>query len=241
MQRWRRGKARTALALLVFLLTQPWWPASKAGLALAQDGQEKQKRVYTNDDWPFNLPRQLPSPSGDRQSPQEPSSAAKEEGKKIAPYVPTPTPMAVVEKMLEVAGVTAEDVVYDLGSGDGRVVVLAAQKYGAKSVGVELDQGLARESTEKVQELKLESLVTIIEGDLLKTDLKPATVVTIYLMPAANDQLRPIFEKELSAGSRVVSHDWLIYGWEADREEAVQVNGATHFVYLFRVPDAFRR
>ena len=239
MQRWTRGKARTVLALLVFLLAQPWCPTSKAGLALAQNGQEKQKHVYTNDDWPFNLPRQSPSPSGDRQSPPEPSSGAKEEGKKIAPYVPTP--LSVVEKMLEVAGVTAGDVVYDLGSGDGRVVIVAAQKYGAKAVGVELDHGLARDSTEKVQGLKLESLVTIIEGDLLQTDLKPATVVTVYLLPSANEKLRPILEKDLATGTRVVVHDIRIPGWTTAQEEAVQVDGVTHFVYLYQVPDAFRR
>ncbi|MBI1955576.1 MAG: class I SAM-dependent methyltransferase [Acidobacteria bacterium] len=239
MQRGTRGKARTVLALLLALLAQPLCPTSKAGLALAQDRQVKQKHVYTNDDWPFNLPGQSPSSSGDRQSPQEPSSAAKDEGKKIAPYVPTP--MSVVEKMLEVAGVTAGDVVYDLGSGDGRIVILAAQKYRAKSVGVELDPGLARESTEKVRGLKLESLVTIIEGDLLKTDLKPATVVTVYLLPSANEQLRPILEKTLAPGTRVVAHDMGIPGWEAAREEAVPVDGITHFVYLYRVPDAFRR
>ncbi|MBI3895308.1 MAG: class I SAM-dependent methyltransferase [Acidobacteria bacterium] len=149
--------------------------------------------------------------------------------------------MSVVEKMLEITGVTAKDVVYDLGSGDGRVVVLAAQKYGAKSVGVELDRGLARESTEKVQELKLESLVTIIEGDLLKTDLKPATVVTVYLLPSANEQLRPILEKDLASGTRVVAHDISIPGWKATQEETIQVDGVTHFIYLYRIPDAFRR
>ena len=239
MQRGTRGKERTSFALLVFLFTQPWCPTSKAGQTLAQDKQEKQKRVYTNDDWPFNLPRQSPPSSADSKSGENSSLAPKEEAKKIAPYVPTP--MSVVEKMLEVTGVSAGDVVYDLGSGDGRIVIVAAQKYGAKAVGVELDHGLARESTEKVQGLKLESLVTIIEGDLLQTDLKPATVVTVYLLPSANEKLRPILEKDLAPGTRVVTHDMNIPGWTTAQEEAVQVDGVTHFVYLYRVPDAFRR
>ncbi|MBI4459295.1 MAG: class I SAM-dependent methyltransferase [Acidobacteria bacterium] len=240
-----RRDVRVALPLSVFLLAHALLPASGA-VAQGQDGnaeERKQKRVYTNDDWPFNLPRQPRQPpqspsSGDQQRPGEPSGQASEEGKKLAPYVPTP--LAVVEKMLAVAGVGPGDVVYDLGSGDGRVVIVAAQKYGAKGVGVELDHGLARESAEKVRELKLGSLVTIIEGDMLKTDVKPATVVTVYLLPSANEQLRPILERDLAPGSRVVAHDMNIPGWKAVQEEAMQVDGATHFVYLYRMPEAFR-
>jgi hypothetical protein len=108
-------------------------------------------------------------------------------------------------------------------------------------VGIELDPGLVRESTARVNELGLEKLVTIVEGDLLQADVRPATVVTVYLLPSANEKLRPILEKELRPGSRVVAHDMRIPGWETVEEETIRIGNVTHFIYLYTVPDAFRR
>jgi protein-L-isoaspartate O-methyltransferase len=120
-------------------------------------------------------------------------------------------------------------------------VIRAAQIFGAKSVGVELDRGLAEESRKSVSELKLEDKVTIIQGDLLQTDLSPATVITLYLLVSANELLRPILEKTLKPGTRVVAHDMRVPGWEAYREEPVQMGNGTHFVYLYRIPEAFQK
>jgi len=149
--------------------------------------------------------------------------------------------MEIVDKMLEIASVTASDVVYDLGSGDGRIVLRAAEKFGARAVGVEIDHGLAVESTEKTKEMKLDKLVTIIEGDLFQTDIRPATVVTIYLLLSTNDRLRPLMEKDLRPGTRVVAHDIRIPGWEAAREETFKVGTVLHVVYLYEIPGAFRK
>ena len=151
--------------------------------------------------------------------------------------------MDVVDRMLQMARVTEEDVVYDLGSGDGRIVIRAAELFGAKAVGVELDRGLAEESQERVRERNLADKVTIIQGDLLQTDLSPATVVTLYLLVSANEMLRPIMEKTLKPGTRVVAHDMRVPGWEAYREEAISTGpqSGTHFVYLYRIPEAFQR
>jgi predicted RNA methylase len=149
--------------------------------------------------------------------------------------------MEIVDKMLEIAEVTSKDVVYDLGSGDGRIVLRAAERFGAKAVGVEIDPGLARESTNKAKDMKLEQLVSIIEGDLFQTDLKPATVITVYLLLSTNDRLRPILEKDLRPGTRVVAHDIRIPGWEPSVDQEVTVGGGIHYVYLYRIPDAFQK
>lgn len=232
--RWIIGAVLVSFLLLWAMLPKELRDLGKTGVAHAQDRSNKERRVYTNDDPPFNRPSSSSSPaSTDTTAPPAPSG-----GEKIAPFVPTP--MEVVEKMLEVARVTATDVVYDLGSGDGRIVIMAAQKYGAKGVGVEIDFRLVEESEAKVRELGLEKLVTIIEGDLLQTDIKPATVVMVYLLPGANEKLRPIMEKDLKPGTRVIAHDIRIPNWKANREEPIKVGGGTHFVYLYTIPEAFR-
>jgi len=152
-----------------------------------------------------------------------------------------PSPSAMVEKLLDMAALTPQDFVIDLGSGDGRIVLRAAEKFGARAVGVEIDHGLAVESTEKTKEMKLDKLVTIIEGDLFQTDIRPATVVTIYLLLSTNDRLRPLMEKDLRPGTRVVAHDIRIPGWEAAREETFKVGTVLHVVYLYEIPGAFRK
>jgi cyclopropane fatty-acyl-phospholipid synthase-like methyltransferase len=149
--------------------------------------------------------------------------------------------MEIVDKMLEAARVSASDVVYDLGSGDGRIVLRAAQRYGARAVGVELDHRLAVESAERARERKLDKLVTIVEGDLLQTDFRPATVVTIYLLPSVYNRLRPLLEKALRSGARVVVHGFPIPGWDAASEQSFNVGFAQHIVYLYEIPRAFQR
>ncbi len=152
---------------------------------------------------------------------------------KLAPYVPSPE--EVVEKMLRLAEVKPSDTVYDLGSGDGRIVIMAAQKFGANAVGVELDRELFEKSSERIRDLKLQDKAKIVNGDLLKVDLSPATVVTLYLLTSANEKLKPRLEKELRKGARVVCHDFQVPGWTADKTESVSEEEVRpHTIYLYR-------
>jgi SAM-dependent methyltransferase len=156
------------------------------------------------------------------------------ESKKIVPFVPTP--QDVVERMLELAQVKSGDVVYDLGSGDGRIVLTAAKKYGVKAVGFEIDRDLIRESREKIRREKIEHLAEIREQDILTVDLSPATVVTMYLLPEVNLKLRPNVWRELKPGSRVVSHDFDMGDWKPHKVEHVKdSSGWDHTLYLWRV------
>ena len=134
-----------------------------------------------------------------------------------------PTPQEVVEKMLDLAKVTKKDVVYDLGCGDGRIVVTAGKKYGAKAVGVDIDPALVQQAQAKVKAAKVEDLVTIRKEDMFKTDLTGASVVTLYLNDKANLALMPILKKSLKPGSRVVSQTWDMGDWKPDR--TIVVNG----------------
>src|SRR5574341_1263185 len=122
-----------------------------------------------------------------------------------------PTPQGVVDKMLEMAEVKKGDVVYDLGCGDGRIVVTAAKKYGVKAVGFDINPERVKESLENVKSNKVEHLVTIKHADIFTLDLREASVVTLYLLPELNVRLMPQLEK-LKAGSRIVSHDFDMRG-----------------------------
>jgi cyclopropane fatty-acyl-phospholipid synthase-like methyltransferase len=154
---------------------------------------------------------------------------------KIVPYVPTP--LEVVQRMLEIAKVGPDDLVYDLGSGDGRIVIMAAQKFGARAVGVELDPDLYKQSFDRVKELALEDKVTIVHENMFRVDVHRATVVTLYLLTSVNERLRPQLEKQLRSGARVVSHDFMMPGWEAEKnEELVSKNGVSHKIYLYIRP-----
>jgi SAM-dependent methyltransferase len=128
-----------------------------------------------------------------------------------------PTPQEVVDKMLDMAKVTRNDVVYDLGCGDGRIVVTAGKKYGAKAVGVDIDPVRVQEALARVKAAKVEGLVTIRKEDMFKTDLTGASVVTLYLNDKANLALMPILKKSLKPGSRVVSQTWDMGDWKPDR------------------------
>jgi SAM-dependent methyltransferase len=151
------------------------------------------------------------------------------ESKKIVPFVPTP--QEVVDKMIELGGVKKGDVVYDLGSGDGRIVITAAKK-GARAVGFDVDGDLVKESRENIRKAGLEQLAEIKQQDILTVDLSPATVVTMYLLPDVNLKLKPNVLSQLNPGSRVVSHAFDMGDWKPDKVE--RVNGRT--IYLWTIP-----
>jgi len=154
----------------------------------------------------------------------------------IAPFVATPLP--VVRHMLTVADLRPGETFYDLGSGDGRTVVMAAQEFGARSVGVELREDLAKKALATVHELGIQDRVTIVQEDIFKIDLNPANVVFLYLTTSANDKVKPKLEKELNAGTRVVSHDYEILGWRPAKTENFCENPKlgypSHTVYLYK-------
>ncbi len=155
------------------------------------------------------------------------------------PFVPTPD--TVVAEMLSLAGVTKKDVVYDLGCGDGRLVVAAVKKYGARGVGVDIDPQRIRESNENAQKAGVTGRVKFIEQDLFETDLKGATVVTLYLLPDVNLRLRPKLLRELTPGTRIVSHNYPMGDWAPVKVEEVDVGGAKHYVYFWIVPRGGKR
>src|SRR5438128_1734894 len=120
----------------------------------------------------------------------------------LAPFVPSP--QEVVDKMLQVANVKKDEMVYDLGCGDGRILITAAQKFGARATGVELDPELFKRTQHRIHELKLDDRIKLIHGNLMEVDLSPANVVTLYLLTDSNTKLKPRLEKYLKPGSRVV-------------------------------------
>lgn len=156
------------------------------------------------------------------------------------PFVPTP--MEVVDRMLEAAEVNRGDVVYDLGSGDGRIVIRAAQKYGARGVGVEMDRQLVESARAKAKEEGVDHLVEFRVEDALKVDVSPATVVTLYMLPWFNAKLKPNLQRQLRPGARVVAHDYDIEGWTPTKVEKLspienKVGGARHqhTIYLWKI------
>jgi tRNA G37 N-methylase Trm5 len=155
---------------------------------------------------------------------------AQQQKTKDVPYVPTP--QVVVDKMLEVAAVSKDDVVYDLGSGDGRIVITAAKKYGVRGVGVDIDPERVKEANANAVQAGVADRVKFIEQDLFKTDLKEASVVTLYLLPEVNLRLRPKLWSELKPGTRVVSHAFDMGDWKPDK--TIEVEGRT--IYFWVVP-----
>jgi len=146
-------------------------------------------------------------------------------------YVPfISSPLEVVEKMLEMAELHEDDILYDLGSGDGRILITAVKKFGIKkAVGVEVREDLVKTSKEEIKKLGLEDKITIIHGDLYKVPIKDADVVTLFLTTSANERLKPKLESELKKGARVVSHDYEIIGWKPVKV----VNLGQHTIYLY--------
>ncbi len=153
------------------------------------------------------------------------------------PSVPfVATPLDVVIEMLKLAGITRSDVVYDLGSGDGRLAIAAATLFGARAVGVEIDANLVQESREAAMRAGVGDRVTFIWGDLFKTDLRPATSVMLYLLPEINLRLRPKLLAELRPGTSVVSHNFDMGEWAPDRSVRVFVSGGSQRVALWIIP-----
>lgn len=157
-----------------------------------------------------------------------------QEPEKLAPYYPTPE--TIVEKMLEVGALKPGEKVFDLGSGDGRVVVMAAQKFKADATGIELDQDLWKQSMEKIKRLGLDKQARIINGDIMKQDYSSADLLTVYLLPSSNDKVRPLLEKQLKKGTRIVAHDFEFSGWTAEKVEHIEDDGEgrSHTIYLYR-------
>lgn len=171
--------------------------------------------------------------------PLEPDSMA-DEAAGLATRTPdvhfVPTPQGVVDRMLELAQVTKDDVVYDLGCGDGRIVATAAKKYGCRAKGFDIDPKRIQESRETVAKNGVEDLVTIEQADIFELDLTPASVVTLYLLPQLNVRLIPQL-KELKPGSRIVSHDFDMRGVEPDTVENLTTDdGISHTIYFWTTP-----
>jgi len=172
------------------------------------------------------------------------AAAGAEEGAPTPPFITTPD--EVVERMLRLAGTSAADVVIDLGSGDGRIVIAAAQRFGARGIGIELDGRLVERSRENAREAGVADRVSFIEGDVMATDISQASVVTVYLLPFLIDQLQPRFLAELKPGTRVVSHSFGMVGWKPDRTETIRLTkphpgqGEESTLYLWVVPAEVR-
>lgn len=151
------------------------------------------------------------------------------------PYVPTPS--VVVEEMLDLVNITESDYVIDLGSGDGRIVVAAA-KRGATGHGIDIDPQRIEESKERAKKEDVENRVLFIEGDLFETDISEASVITMYLLPSINEDLRPVLLNKTQPGTRVVSHSFDMGEWEADKKVEIEVEetGRTHTIYYWVVP-----
>jgi trans-aconitate methyltransferase len=147
------------------------------------------------------------------------------------PYVPTPPD--VVEQMLKLANVHKGDVVYDLGCGDGRIVVMAAEKFGANATGVDIDPERIKEARENAQKAHVADHAKFVQGDLFQAEIRPATVVTLYLLPSVNEKLKPRLLSELKPGTRVVSHSFDMGDWKPDK--TVEVNGRR--IYLWTIPE----
>jgi SAM-dependent methyltransferase len=146
-----------------------------------------------------------------------------------------PTPQTVVEHMLAMAQVKPGEMVYDLGCGDGRIVIMAAQQFKARAVGIEIRRDIYETTLGKVKSLGLADQVEIVHGNALKYDLSPADVVTLYLLTSSNERLKPVLTKYLKPTARVVSHDFEIRGWKADSVEKMTVDGRPHTIFLYRI------
>ncbi len=148
----------------------------------------------------------------------------------VAPFVQTP--LEVAKKMLELSGLKQSELLYDLGCGDGRLIILAAKDVGAKSKGIDLREDLIERAKTEIKRLNLEDKVTIIRGNFFDVDISDADVVTLYLTSSANERLRPKFEKELKQGCRVISHDFKVPGW---KPQGVYDELLGHTIYTYRI------
>jgi len=156
----------------------------------------------------------------------------------IAPFVPSPLP--VIQRMLQLAELKPGEVLFDLGAGDGRTVIMAARTFGARAVGVELREDLAKKALSTIHDNGLADRVTIVNGDMFNVNLTSADVVFLYLTTSANEKIRPKLETELKQGVRVVSHDYEIVGWKPLKVENFcenpQMGYPSHTIYLYKKP-----
>lgn len=157
----------------------------------------------------------------------------------LAPYVNSPE--HAIDRMLQLAGLKDGETLYDLGCGDGRILIAAASRYKIKGVGIEISEHLAKTAAEKVKKAGLQDQVKIIHADFMKTDLSNANVVTLYLATTANDMLRPNLERYLKPSTRVVSYDYPIPGWKAIKTSATEGRSSQHTIYLYQVPDSIKK
>jgi predicted RNA methylase len=160
---------------------------------------------------------------------------AQSDAEKLAPYYPTPE--TIVEKMLQLGGLKAGEKMYDLGSGDGRIVIVAAQKFHAEAFGVELDKDLCKQSAARILKLGLEKNARIINGDLLKQNYGSADLVTVYLLPdAVNNKVQPLLDRQLKKGARIVAKDFDFRNWTPEKVENIADDGEgrSHTLYLYR-------
>lgn len=167
-------------------------------------------------------------------------AAKRPDAPQLAPYVPTP--QDVVERMLALAGVTKNDVVYDLGCGDGRIPIAAARLYGARGVGVDIDPQRIAEANANAKAAGVEHLVTFRLQDAMKTDVSPATVVTTYLLTASNLKLRPLLTAQLKPGSRIVAHSFGFGDWTPEKADSfTDAEGRARMLYLYRADGKVRQ
>jgi len=171
-------------------------------------------------------------------------AAAADEALSPVPFITTPGD--VVERMLQLAGTGPGDLVVDLGSGDGRIVIAAAEKFGARGLGIELDADLVAKSRDNARRANVADRVSFVQGDVLAADISPATVVTVYLLPGLMNRLQPRFLERLRPGTRIVSHAFAMTGWRPDRAEMMRIakphpgQGDESRLYLWIVPAEVR-
>lgn len=152
---------------------------------------------------------------------------------KAAPYYPTP--QVVVDRMLKLGELKKGEKLYDLGSGDGRIVIAAAQKFGATAVGVEYDKALVTQSRQRLLSLNLGKLASIIEGDIFEQNYADADLITVYLLPITNIRLSPVLEKTIKKGVRVVCHDFEFTEWNTEKTEVMEdTEGRSHTLFFYR-------
>ena len=158
----------------------------------------------------------------------------------LAPFVPSP--INIVREMLKLADLGSNDIVYDLGCGDGRILLISFEEFKVKkAVGYELNQAMVEELEKIIVEKGLIGKVIVRQQNFMKADLFEATLITIYLTTSGNAKLRPKLEKELKQGSRVVSHDFPIHGWTTINSDELPFNLGSHKVYIYRIPDCYQK
>jgi len=168
----------------------------------------------------------MPSASANAQETQE-------KIEKLAPYYPTPE--SIVEKMLELGGLKPGEKMFDLGSGDGRIVIIAAKKFKADATGVEFDEALYNQSSERIKKLGLASTARIIHGDIFKQDYSKADMLAVYLLPVSNDKVAKLLDQQLKKGTRIVAHDFEFSAWKPVKVVDIDDDGEgrSHRLYLY--------